>query len=82
MINLRVQLRNFFPNDKFIGNILTQFRKNNKLTEKDLARYFSLSHKTISQWENNNTIPNKLELIGMNLIMNEIQGDKVFINDI
>lgn len=42
-----------------VGNIIKELRAKNKLSQFELAKLLSVSIKTISNWENNRTLPDK-----------------------
>jgi len=44
--------------NKIIGNNLLKLRKNSKLTQLELAEKFNYSDKSISKWENGESLPN------------------------
>ena len=44
-------------NQQKIGNFLKELRKDNKLTQEQLAEKFSISNRTVSRWENGNNMP-------------------------
>lgn len=44
-------------NQQKIGNFLKELRKENKLTQEELAEKFNISNRTVSRWENGNNMP-------------------------
>lgn len=44
-------------NQQKIGNFLKELRKENKLTQEQLAEKFNISNRTVSRWENGNNMP-------------------------
>ncbi|MBR1770467.1 MAG: helix-turn-helix transcriptional regulator [Lachnospiraceae bacterium] len=44
-------------NQKRIGQYIQQLRKANKMTQKELADRIGVSDKTVSKWENGNSMP-------------------------
>lgn len=44
-------------NQQKIGFFLKELRKEKELTQEQLAEHFNVSNRTISRWENGNTMP-------------------------
>lgn len=44
-------------NQQKIGSFLKELRKERKLTQEQLAEQFQVSNRTVSRWENGNTMP-------------------------
>ena len=44
-------------NQQKIGSFLKELRKERKLTQEQLAEQFHVSNRTVSRWENGNTMP-------------------------
>lgn len=49
--------------DNNLGKIITKYRQDNKLTQKDLAKKLNITDKAISRWENGYSSPD-LEMLG------------------
>lgn len=46
-----------YMNQEKIGNLIKQIRKNNKLTQKQLADKYGVTYQAVSKWENGKNIP-------------------------
>lgn len=55
-------------NQNEMGNFLRQLRKEKKLTQEELAEKLYVSNRSISRWENGNTIPDFSLLVALSKI--------------
>lgn len=67
---------------KDIGEFIQEIRKDKGLTQKELAEQVGISDKTISKWENGNSIPDTSMLLPLcqvlNITVNELlSGEKI-----
>ncbi len=51
--------------EKSIGDFIQELRKENGLTQKELASQIGISDKTISKWENGNSVPDTSMLLSL-----------------
>lgn len=51
--------------EKSIGEFIQELRKENGLTQKELASQIGISDKTISKWENGNSVPDTSMLLSL-----------------
>jgi transcriptional regulator with XRE-family HTH domain len=71
---------------KTIGKFMQELRKEKNMTQKDLAEQIGVSDKTISKWENGNSMPDTLLLVplckALDISVNELlSGEKLPPND-
>lgn len=59
-----------------VGNNITKFRKEKKLTQEELANLINVSPKTISSYENNRNLPNIETLILLSEVL-EVSIDEI-----
>jgi transcriptional regulator with XRE-family HTH domain len=67
---------------KTIGKFMQELRKEKNMTQKDLAEQIGVSDKTISKWENGNSMPDTLLLVplckALDISVNELlSGEKL-----
>ncbi len=67
--------------DNVIGKKITEFRKENKMTQQEFADKLFVTNKTVSRWETGYTLPNTEQLVAiatlMDISVDELMGKSV-----
>ena len=66
---------------KKVGNKISKYRKNNNLTQDDLAEKLFVTRQLVSKWENGNGIPSIDVLLELSKIFNVTFEDILCLND-
>lgn len=57
--------------DNIIGRKIVEYRKKNKLTQKEFARKLYVTNTTVSRWESGVTVPNSEQLLDLAALLGE-----------
>ncbi len=72
--------------DNIIGRKIVEYRKKNKLTQKEFARKLYVTNTTVSRWESGVTVPNSEQLLDIAALLGEsvdsLLGNETAVNEL
>lgn len=68
--DIKMQVYNVTRGDKMLGEIIRSLRKENNLSQEELAEKLGVSRQSISLWENGQTMPSMDNIIAISSIFN------------